>query len=79
MKFLDPVLMKNEMKALQRHFKDKRDYVVGRFEQMGLGLKVCGYVCHTQEGSESFFLYMCVLIRGNGLVVCAGFDVLCES
>ncbi|KAI5788841.1 pyridoxal phosphate-dependent transferase [Peziza echinospora] len=38
-KFLDPVLMKNEMKALQRHFKDKRDYVVGRFEQMGFCLK----------------------------------------
>ena len=32
---LEPTKVKNEMKALQRHFMDKRDYVVGRLRDMG--------------------------------------------
>lgn len=35
---LEPEKVRNEMKALQRHFKDKRDYVLGRLE--GLGFKI---------------------------------------
>ncbi|EMC98514.1 hypothetical protein BAUCODRAFT_67339 [Baudoinia panamericana UAMH 10762] len=32
---LEPTKVRNEMQALQRHFRDKRDYVVGRLEKMG--------------------------------------------
>ncbi|KAI9741397.1 MAG: hypothetical protein M1834_003114 [Cirrosporium novae-zelandiae] len=32
---LDPPKVINEMRALQRHFRDKRDYVVGRLQDMG--------------------------------------------
>lgn len=35
---LDPPKVRNEMKALQRHFKDKRDYVLGRLTKMGFKL-----------------------------------------
>lgn len=35
---LEPNKVRNEMKALQRHFKHKRDYVLGRLE--GLGFKI---------------------------------------
>ena len=33
--FLDPPLVKKEMAALQTHFKLKRDYVLGRLEEIG--------------------------------------------
>lgn len=33
--FLDPPLVKKEMAALQTHFKMKRDYVLGRLEEIG--------------------------------------------
>ncbi|KAK5118839.1 hypothetical protein LTR62_000048 [Meristemomyces frigidus] len=32
---LEPTKVRDEMKALQRHFMDKRDYVVGRLRDMG--------------------------------------------
>ncbi|KAK3675934.1 hypothetical protein LTR78_004126 [Recurvomyces mirabilis] len=35
---LEPTKVRNEMKALQRHFMDKRDYVVGRLRDMGFHL-----------------------------------------
>ncbi|PSK35973.1 hypothetical protein B9Z65_5788 [Elsinoe australis] len=35
---LDPTKVRNEMRALQRHFRDKRDYVVGRLKEMGFKL-----------------------------------------
>ncbi|KAI8979224.1 pyridoxal phosphate-dependent transferase [Mycotypha africana] len=37
---LDPQKFKDEAKALQRHFKGKRDYVLERLERMGLKVKV---------------------------------------
>lgn len=35
---LEPNLVRQEMKALQTHFRSKRDYVVGRLEEMGFTL-----------------------------------------
>lgn len=35
---LEPTKVRNEMKALQRHFRDKRDYVVDRLTKMGFQL-----------------------------------------
>ncbi|KAG1315148.1 hypothetical protein G6F60_001094 [Rhizopus arrhizus] len=40
MPFLDPEVFKNEAKALQKHFKKKRDYVLDRLEKMGLKVHV---------------------------------------
>lgn len=36
---LEPTKVLNEMKALQTHFKMKRDYVLGRLEEMGFKIK----------------------------------------
>lgn len=38
--FLAPEVYKQEAKALQRHFKEKRDYVLKRLEEMGLKVRV---------------------------------------
>lgn len=38
--FLEPEVYKNEAKALQRHFKTKRDYTLQRLENMGLKVQV---------------------------------------
>ncbi|KAF2104050.1 PLP-dependent transferase [Rhizodiscina lignyota] len=35
---LEPTKVRNEMKALQSHFRDKRDYVMGRLRKMGFNL-----------------------------------------
>ncbi|KZF24863.1 PLP-dependent transferase [Xylona heveae TC161] len=35
---LEPTKVRSEMKALQTHFKDKRDYVLGRLEEIGFTL-----------------------------------------
>ena len=35
---LEPTKVRNEMKALQTHFRDKRDYVLGRLSDMGFEL-----------------------------------------
>ncbi|THV99988.1 aminotransferase [Aureobasidium pullulans] len=32
---LEPTKVKNEMRALQHHFREKRDYVIGRLTEMG--------------------------------------------
>ncbi|MCJ1279409.1 hypothetical protein MMC21_007233 [Puttea exsequens] len=37
---LEPNKVLNEMKALQTHFKRKRDYVLGRLEKMGFTIKL---------------------------------------
>ncbi|KAH9816361.1 Aminotransferase class I and II [Teratosphaeria destructans] len=37
-KMLEPANVRHEMQALQRHFRDKRDYVVGRLTEMGFVL-----------------------------------------
>lgn len=36
---LEPDKVSHEMKALQRHFKDKRDYVIDRLKGMGFEFK----------------------------------------
>jgi aspartate/methionine/tyrosine aminotransferase len=36
---LDPDNVKKEMKALQSHFKEKRDYVIGRLREIGFPIK----------------------------------------
>lgn len=36
---LDPTVVENEMVHLQRHFRDKRDYVVRRLREMGFVIK----------------------------------------
>ncbi|KAI7907647.1 pyridoxal phosphate-dependent transferase [Cokeromyces recurvatus] len=38
--FLDPKKFRNEVISLQRHFKQKRDYVLKRLDEMGLHVKV---------------------------------------
>ena len=38
---LEPTKVRTEMKALQTHFRMKRDYVVGRLEAMGFKLDYC--------------------------------------
>lgn len=38
--FLDPKKFRNEAKCLQRHFKEKRDFVLNRLKEMGLDVKV---------------------------------------
>lgn len=37
---LNPEIVRHEMSILQRHFKDKRDYVLKRLEDMGFKLAV---------------------------------------
>lgn len=39
MPMLEPSLVKQEMKALQLHFREKRDYVVARLQEIGFRLK----------------------------------------
>ena len=36
---LEPDKVRTEMKALQKHFKEKRDYVVSRLREMGFQIK----------------------------------------
>ena len=36
---LEPDLVKNEMMCLQKHFRDKRDYVIGRLRKIGFEIK----------------------------------------
>ena len=38
-KMLEPELVRTEMRALQTHFKMKRDYVVGRLRELGFDIK----------------------------------------
>ena len=40
-KMLEPKRVRDEMRALQTHFRMKRDYVVGRLEAMGFKLDYC--------------------------------------
>jgi aspartate/methionine/tyrosine aminotransferase len=36
---LEPTKVLNEMKALQKHFMEKRDYVISRLRNMGFHIK----------------------------------------
>lgn len=48
--FLEPKLVQEEMIHLQRHFRDKRDFVVKRLREMGFVIK---YV-----PDSTFYLYV---------------------
>ena len=48
--FLEPDLVLKEMKALQTHFKTKRDYVVGRLREIG-------FKCHNIPDS-TFYIWL---------------------
>lgn len=39
-KMLEPDLVRNEMRVLQAHFRDKRDYVLKRLKEIGFKMKV---------------------------------------
>lgn len=47
---LEPSKVRSEMQALQRHFRDKRDYVIGRLEAMGFQL--------TYTPDSTFYLWL---------------------
>jgi len=47
---LEPTKVRNEMKALQTHFKGKRDYVIGRLREMGFLIP--------QVPSSTFYLWL---------------------
>jgi aspartate/methionine/tyrosine aminotransferase len=36
---LEPKMVREEMKALQKHFRNKRDYVIGRLREIGFDIK----------------------------------------
>ncbi|KAF2460581.1 pyridoxal phosphate-dependent transferase, partial [Lineolata rhizophorae] len=56
---LGPPAVRNEMRVLQRHFRDKRDYVVGRLEAMGLKLDYCP--------DSTFYIWLDVSSLPDGL------------
>jgi len=47
---LEPTKVRNEMRALQHHFRDKRDYVVGRLRDMGFTI--------TDVPDSTFYLWL---------------------
>ncbi|CCE83817.1 Piso0_004406 [Millerozyma farinosa CBS 7064] len=65
--FLKPQFVRKEMKALQLHFKMKRDYVIGRLSRMG-------FTFH--EGNipnSTFYLWLNLSPLPNKLSNCLGF------
>lgn len=49
---LEPTKVRNEMKALQTHFKSKRDYVIGRLREMGFRMS------YVPESTFYLWLYL---------------------
>lgn len=47
---LEPAKVRNEMRALQRHFRDKRDYVIKRLREMGFDVEF--------EPDSTFYLWL---------------------
>jgi aspartate/methionine/tyrosine aminotransferase len=47
---LEPARVRNEMRALQRHFRDKRDYVLMRLREMGFDVEF--------EPDSTFYLWL---------------------
>lgn len=60
--FLEPSLVKNEMIHLQRHFREKRDFVVRRLREIGFVIK---YV-----PDSTFYLYVTMCFRRLYLLIC---------
>ena len=47
---LEPTKVRNEMKALQTHFKEKRDYVIGRLREIGFRI--------TNVPNSTFYIWL---------------------
>ncbi|CAK7913118.1 hypothetical protein CAAN1_20S02586 [[Candida] anglica] len=68
--FLEPVRVRNEMKALQQHFKMKRDYVVGRLSKMGFKFTPGP---HGNIPNSTFYLWLNLSHLPGKLSNCLGF------
>lgn len=65
--FLEPLKVRQEMKALQLHFKMKRDYVIGRLSKMGFKFD------ETNTPNSTFYLWLNLLHLPGKLSNCLGF------
>ncbi|KAK6203014.1 pyridoxal phosphate-dependent transferase [Scheffersomyces amazonensis] len=65
--FLEPLKVKEEMKALQLHFKMKRDYIIGRLSKMGFTFNE-----HNTPNS-TFYLWLNLSHLPGKLSNCLGF------
>lgn len=54
---LEPNKVREEMKALQSHFREKRDYVIDRLREMGFKIK--------EVPDSTFYLWLGELITGD--------------
>lgn len=69
--FLEPNLVKREMKALQLHFKMKRDYVIGRLTKMGFDFHPGNIP------NSTFYIWLNLSHLPNKLSNCLGFFQEC--
>lgn len=69
--FLKPQLVRQEMKALQTHFKMKRDYIIGRLTKMGF--KFDQGEGSTKTPNSTFYLWLNLSHLPNKLSNCLGF------
>lgn len=68
--FLEPLKVRHEMKALQVHFKMKRDYVIGRLSRMGF--RFTGGA-HGNIPNSTFYLWLNLAHLPGKLSNCLGF------
>ncbi|EGV62491.1 hypothetical protein PSN45_000019 [Yamadazyma tenuis] len=64
---LEPLKVRNEMKALQIHFKMKRDYVLARLKKMGFNIN------ETNTPNSTFYLWLNLSHLPHKLSNCLGF------
>lgn len=69
--FLKPDLVKEEMKALQVHFKMKRDYIVGRLTKMGFPFDQGNN--STKTPNSTFYMWLNLAHLPGKLSNCLGF------
>lgn len=65
--FLEPLKVKQEMKALQLHFKMKRDYIIGRLSKMGFNFN------ELTTPNSTFYLWLNLSHLPQKLSNCLGF------
>ena len=65
--FLEPTLVRNEMKALQLHFKMKRDYIIERLYKMGFEFN------QRNTPNSTFYLWLNLSHLPGKLSNCLGF------
>ena len=65
--FLEPTLVRNEMKALQLHFKMKRDYIIERLSKMGFEFN------ERNTPNSTFYLWLNLSHLPGKLSNCLGF------